>query len=272
MEKARSLDSDVIIIDLEDSVEPSEKDKARKSAMSLISSGIIERQEVAIRINALSTPWGHTDLEEAVHNGANIIVVPKISAPKDLIPVRSAISDSSDIDIWAMLETPAAMIRALDIAEARMRILPQLSLFIIGTNDLAKDTRAILKPGRASYLPWLMNCIAAARAVGIDILDGVFNDFKDTDGFAEECLQGREIGMNGKTLIHPGQIGIANDYFTPTDAEVEWAVKVCETFSNPIYSNAGVISIEGKMVERLHADMARRILEISDACRMRSRV
>lgn len=263
LEKARGLPSDVIIIDLEDSVAPGEKDEARRQAIKALSEGGFAGREVAVRVNGLNTPWGARDLAEVVTSKVDAIVVPKVSSVSDLLQIRNALGERAGPQIWAMLETPAAMLRALDIAEGGRDVLPALSLLVIGTNDLAKDSRAVLKPGRSLYLPWLMSCVAAARAAGLDILDGVFNDFRDEPGFEAECQQGREMGMDGKTLIHPGQIAAANRIFAPTPEEIAWAGKVCATFDDPRNAAAGVVSIEGRMVERLHAEMARRVLEMA---------
>ncbi|EJN06731.1 CoA ester lyase [Phyllobacterium sp. YR531] len=263
LEKAKSLPSDVIIVDLEDSIAPSEKENARQKAVEILSHGGFGREEVVVRINALSSPWGEADLSAVLAAEPMAILFPKISASRDLQAIAARLEGRNVPEVWAMLETPAAMLRTLEIAEARLDILPQLSTLVIGTNDLAKDTRVSLKPGRASYLPWLMQCVAAARAAGLDILDGVFNDFRNDDGFKVECMDGREIGMDGKTLIHPNQITIANESFAPTVEEVDWARKVCAAFDLPENGTAGVINIEGKMVERLHAEIARRLLQMS---------
>jgi citrate lyase subunit beta/citryl-CoA lyase len=164
-----------------------------------------------------------------------------------------------------MLETPLAMLNAHVIAQAREQLAPSLSLFVIGTNDLAKETRVAIKPGRAAYLPWLMQCVAAARAYGVGIVDGVYNDTADRAGLEVECIQGRDCGMDGKTLIHPSQIETANRVFSPSPEEIEWAQRVCAAFDQSENANAGVLAIDGRMVERLHADDARRVLAFARA-------
>lgn len=266
LEKARSLRADAIIIDLEDSVAPAGKEEARRQAIEVLSAGWFSGRQVVLRVNGLTTTWGETDFAAAVKSAADAILVPKVSSVSDLVRIRSALRGSPGREIWAMLETPSAMLRALEIAEGRLHVLPELKVLVIGTNDLAKDTRAVIRPGRANYLPWLMTCVAAARTAGLDILDGVYNNFRDQEGFEAECLQGRDLGMDGKTLIHPGQIEAADRIFSPTGEEIEWARKVCSAFDDPRNSGAGVLNIEGKMVERLHSEMARRVLDMSRAC------
>jgi citrate lyase subunit beta/citryl-CoA lyase len=168
------------------------------------------------------------------------------------------------IRVWAMLETPLAMINVREIAAAALDSETRLSGFVMGTNDLAKDTRARMVPGRLPMLPWLMNCLAAARAFGLDILDGVYNDLGNAEGFAEECRQARDFGFDGKTLIHPKQIDACNAAFSPAPEEVEAARKIIAAFDLPENQGKGVIQVEGRMVERLHAEMARRTVEIAD--------
>jgi citrate lyase subunit beta / citryl-CoA lyase len=169
------------------------------------------------------------------------------------------------IRVWAMMETPLAMLNVADIAAAALDSETRLTGFVMGTNDLAKDTRARIIPGRAPMLPWLMNCLAAARAYGLEILDGVYNDLGNAEGFADECRQARELGFDGKTLIHPKQIEACNEAFSPAPDEVAAARKIIAAFDLPENRDKGVIQIEGRMVERLHADMARRTVEIADA-------
>jgi citrate lyase subunit beta / citryl-CoA lyase len=170
-----------------------------------------------------------------------------------------------------MMETPLAMLNARDIAAAAADVETRLSAFVMGTNDLAKETRAAIKPGRAAMLPWLMNCVAAARAFGLDILDGVYNNLANTDGFARECNEAREMGFDGKTLIHPNQIAPCNAAFSPSAEEVAQAKKIIAAFDLPENRNKGVVQLDGRMVERLHAEMARRTVAIAQAIEARSR-
>lgn len=263
LEKARSLNADALILDLEDSISPALKEEARENAVAEISRGQFGRSEIAVRINGLSTPWGSADLEAILQVVPGAVVIPKVSTAADLVPVQTAIAHRDGIKIWAMLETPLAMLNALSIAQAREELAPSLSLFVVGTNDLAKETRVALKPGRATYLPWLMQCVAAARAYGVGIVDGVYNNTADHVGFELECTQGRDCGMDGKTLIHPSQIEPANRIFSPSAEEIEWAQRICQAFDQPENANAAVLTIDGRMIEQLHADDARRTLAMA---------
>jgi citrate lyase subunit beta / citryl-CoA lyase len=194
--------------------------------------------------------------------------VPKVSSANTLELIGRRLLDMGTdhkTRVWAMIETPLAIFNILDIAAAARDSETRLSGFVMGTNDLAKDTRARLVPGRAPMLPWLSMCIAAARIYGIDILDGVYNDIGNADGFAQECVQGVELGFDGKTLIHPNQIEPCNKAFSPSPAEVEQARKMIAAFDSPENKGKGVVSIDGRMVERLHADMARRTVAIAEA-------
>jgi citrate lyase subunit beta / citryl-CoA lyase len=267
MEKARELPVDGVILDLEDAVAPDAKGKAREQIIATLKQGGFGRREVIVRINGLDTPWWQDDLGVAAAN-PDAILVPKVSGPealrelaKHLVGVRA----EARVGIWAMMETPLAMLNARDIAAAAHDAGSRLAGFVMGTNDLAKDTRARLLPGRAPMLPWLMTCIAAARAYGIDIVDGVYNDIGNAEGFAAECRQARDLGFDGKTLIHPQQIAPCNEAFSPSADEVAWARKIIAAFELPENANKGVIQVDGRMVERLHADMARRTVAIAEA-------
>jgi len=196
------------------------------------------------------------------------VLVPKVSSPRQLQDLAARLVDMGTdphVRVWAMMETPLAVLNVRDVAAAALDSETRLAGFVMGTNDLAKDTRARLVPGRAPMVPWLMNCIAAARAYGLDILDGVYNDLDNADGFAEECRQARDLGFDGKTLIHPRQIEPCNEAFSPTPEEVEAARKIIAAFDLPENENKAVIQIDGRMIERLHAEMARRTVAIADA-------
>jgi citrate lyase subunit beta/citryl-CoA lyase len=222
---------------------------------------------VILRINGLDTAWWRDDLAVAAA-GPDAILVPKVSSPDQLHEVAkhlTGVQSEAKVRIWAMMETPLAMLNARDIAAAALDPNTRLSGFVMGTNDLAKDTRARLLPGRAPMLPWLMSCVAAARAFGIDILDGVYNDIGDAEGFAAECAQARDLGFDGKTLIHPQQIAPCNAAFSPSDEEVAGARKIIAAFELPENKGKGVIQVDGRMVEILHADMAKRTVAIADA-------
>ena len=267
MEKARELPADVVILDLEDAVEPDAKAKARELIIAALKQGGFGRREVIVRINGLDTQWWQDDLAVAAAN-PDAILVPKVSDPEPLREVAKqlvGVRAEARVGIWAMMETPLAMLNARDIAAVARDAGSRLAGFVMGTNDLAKDTRARLLPGRAPMLPWLMTCIAAARAYGIDIVDGVYNELGNAEGFAAECRQARDLGFDGKTLIHPQQIAPCNEAFSPAADEVAWARKVIGAFELPENASKGVIQVDGRMVERLHADMARRTVAIADA-------
>jgi citrate lyase subunit beta/citryl-CoA lyase len=222
---------------------------------------------VIVRINGLDTAWWRDDLVAAAAVKPDAILVPKVSKPEQLEAIAERLADlhaDARIQIWAMMETPLAMLNAGAIAAAKDG-RTRLSAFVMGTNDLAKDTRARIAPGREALRPWLMTCVAAARAHGLDILDGVFNDIPDRDGFARECAQARDMGFDGKTLIHPNQIAPANAAFAPGAEEVAQARAIIAAFDRPENKDKGVIALDGRMVERLHAEMARRTVAIVEA-------
>jgi citrate lyase subunit beta/citryl-CoA lyase len=267
MEKARELPADGVILDLEDAVAPDAKAKARELIIAALKQGGFGRREVIVRINGLDTPWYQDDLAVATAV-PDAILVPKVSGPEQLREVARhlvGVRAEATIGIWAMMETPLAMLNAREIAAAARDDGSRLAGFVMGTNDLAKDTRARLLPGRAPMLPWLMTCIAAARAYGIDIVDGVYNELGNAGGFAAECRQARDLGFDGKTLIHPQQIVPCNEAFSPAADEVAWARKIIGAFELRENASKGVIQVDGRMVERLHAEMAQRTVAIADA-------
>ncbi|HMA57404.1 MAG TPA: CoA ester lyase [Pseudolabrys sp.] len=273
LDKAKTLPADGVILDLEDSVAPNAKDAARGQVADAVKAGGFGAREVFIRINGVDTPWHADDLSAAAHAAPDVILVPKVSSPDTLELIGRRLLDMGTdhkTRIWAMIETPLAIFNILSIASAARDSETRLSGFVMGTNDLAKDTRARLLPGRAPMLPWLSTCIAAARIHGIGILDGVYNDIGNADGFAKECAQGVEFGFDGKTLIHPSQIEPCNTAFSPSQAEVEQARKMIAVFDLPENKGKGVVSIDGRMVERLHADMARRTVAIAEAIAARA--
>jgi citrate lyase subunit beta / citryl-CoA lyase len=266
LEKARELPADVLILDLEDAVAPEAKLQARDAVVKAIQRGFGDR-EVLVRINGLDTRWWVEDIDAAASARPDAVLVPKVSSPRQLQDLAARLVDMGTdphVRVWAMMETPLAMLNVRDIAAAALDSETRLAGFVMGTNDLAKDTRARLVPGRAPMLPWLMNCLAAARAYGLDILDGVYNDIGDAEGFAAECRQARDLGFDGKTLIHPRQIEPCNEAFSPTPEEVDAARKIIAAFDLPENENKGVLQIDGRMVERLHAEMARRTVAIAD--------
>jgi len=268
LDKARTLPADGVILDLEDSVAPDAKEAARQQVVDTVKAGGFGAREVFIRINGVETPWHADDLSAAAHVAPDVILVPKVSTSDTLELIGRRLLDMGTdhkTRVWAMIETPVAIFNILSIAAAARDSETRLAGFVMGTNDLAKDTRARLVPGRAPMLAWLSMCVAAARIHGIDVLDGVYNDIGNTDGFAKECVQGVELGFDGKTLIHPSQIEPCNTAFSPSPADVEQARKMIAAFDLPENKGRGVVSIEGRMVERLHADMARRTVAIAEA-------
>jgi citrate lyase subunit beta/citryl-CoA lyase len=268
LDKARTLPADGVILDLEDSVAPDAKEAARQQVVDAVKAGGFGAREVFIRVNGVETPWHADDLSAAAHAAPDVILVPKVSSSDTLELIGRRMLDmgtNHKTRVWAMIETPLAVFNILEIAAAARDSETRLAGFVMGTNDLAKDTRARLVPGRTPMLAWLSMCVAAARIHGIDILDGVYNDIGNADGFAKECAQGVELGFDGKTLIHPSQIEPCNKAFSPSPADVEQARKMIAAFDLPENKGKGVVSIDGRMVERLHADMARRTVAIVEA-------
>ena len=265
--KARDLATDVIVIDLEDSVAPDQKSAARASAVEAIRAGGFGRREIVLRVNGAQTPWGKEDFEAAVAAAPDAILTPKLEGPDDVMavaqPLRAA-GAPERIRLWAMIETPKAVLSAGAIAACAADPDARLEALVMGLNDLASATRARLPPGRPAALAWLGFCVAAARAHSCDIIDGVYNDFNDAIGFRAECEQGRDFGFDGKTLIHPNQIEICNEVFAPAEAEIATARAILTAFARPENAGKGVIQLEGKMVERLHADMAGRTLALAE--------
>jgi citrate lyase subunit beta/citryl-CoA lyase len=268
IEKARTLPVDSIILDLEDAVAPDAKEAARRQVAEAVKAGGFGPREVIIRINGLDTPWWIEDLNAVAKARPDAVLVPKVSAPGHLEDIAERLVDigaGHDIKVWAMMETPLAMLNARDIAAAAKDVETRLACFVMGANDLAKETHARLVPGRAPMRPWLATCIAAARAYGIDIIDGVYNDLSDAEGFARECAEARDMGFDGKTLIHPNQIAQCNAAFSPSPEEVAQARKIIAAFDQPANKDKGVIELDGRMVERMHAEMARRTVKIAEA-------
>jgi citrate lyase subunit beta/citryl-CoA lyase len=267
IEKARGLPADALILDLEDAVAPDAKEMAREQVLAAVKAGGYGDREIVIRINAMTTQWGDADLKAAAGAGADAILIPKVQSPADLEAVRSTLRLSGAPGtqaLWAMMETPLAILNAAAIAAAAPGEYP-LTAFVMGTNDLAKETKASLGGGRVGMLAWLSICIAAGRAYGVDILDGVFNGIGDEEGLRAELEHGKLLGMDGKTLIHPSQIEPCNTVFTPPAEEVEWARKIVAAFAEPENAGKGAIRLDGKMVELLHAEMAKRTVAVAEA-------
>ena len=272
IEKARTLPADAVILDLEDSVAPDAKAAARQQVVDAVKAGGFGAREGVVRVNGLDTPWHVDDVTAAAHAAPDAILVPKISTPHQLEAIGQRLLDMhADLRtrIWAMIETPIAIFNILSLAKEADDSESRLDAFVMGTNDLAKDTRARIVPGRAPMLGWLMQCVAAARIYGVDIIDGVYNDLGNAEGFARECGEARDMGFDGKTLIHPNQIEACNAAFSPNADDVAQAQKLIAAFDLPENKNKGVVAIDGRMVERLHAEMARRTVAIAQAIAQR---
>ncbi|WP_293860380.1 CoA ester lyase [uncultured Alsobacter sp.] len=273
LEKAKTLAADALILDLEDAVAPDAKTIARQQVTAAVAAGGFGRREVVVRINGFDTPWGEADLRAVAAVGPDAVLIPKVSSPAHVARAASQLAAAgapATTRLWAMMETPLAMLTALPIAAAASDPANRLACFVMGTNDLAKETRARLVPGRAPFLPWLQTCLAAARAYGLDIIDGVFNGITDEGGFRAECEEGRDLGFDGKTLIHPSQIDVANAVFAPSLEEVDRARAIIAAFAQPENRDKGALQIDGRMVERLHAEIGKRTVAIADAIAART--
>ena len=261
--KARSLPADVIILDLEDAVAPEAKEDARAAAIAAAAEGGFGHRELIIRINALDTPWGQDDLAAVAQAEVDGVLVPKVSRPTDITACNAALAEApSRLKLWAMIET-CAVLPHLD-ALAALGGTTRLSTFVMGVNDLAKEMRARLTPERTPFLPILTLAVAAARAHGVAILDGVCNEFRDLAVFEAEARQGLLFGFDGKTLIHPDQVAPCNAIFSPSEEELAWAQAVIAAFALPENAGKGAIRVEGKMAELLHLDQARQLVAIAE--------
>ena len=268
LEKAKSLAADSLILDLEDSVAPDAKEAARELVCGAVKDGGYGDREVIIRVNGLETDWGRQDLEAAAVSGADGVLLPKVGDTETLNAVADALRAAKapeTMQIWAMLETPQAILNAEEISALSADPNINLTCLIMGTNDLLKETRTLFVPNRYPVLTWLSMAVLAARAYGLDIIDGVYNNFSDEEGLTKECRQGRALGFDGKTLIHPAQLAVCNEIFTPSDEEVEWSRKIIAAFKEPQNAGKGVITVEGQMVELLHANIAERTVAIAQA-------
>lgn len=262
LEKAKTLAVDALILDLEDAVAPEAKDAARDNACAAARSGEYGRREIAIRVNGIGTQWHDADLRAVCVAGPDAVVVPKVGSGEEVRALVAAMEAAGAPDhtmLWAMVETPKAMLHCEEIAAASDR----LTVLVMGTNDLAKELHAEHVPGRAPMLTGLSLCLLAARATGTVILDGVYNDVKDTEGFAAECAQGRQLGFDGKTLIHPGQVDPCNAAFAPSEEAVADARAVLAAWEAG--AGAGVVTLNGRLVESLHVETAQRVLAIHEA-------
>jgi citrate lyase subunit beta/citryl-CoA lyase len=268
LDKAKGLPADALIFDLEDAVAPDAKETARNLVCAAIRSRAYAGREVIVRVNELNSAWGAADLRAAVAAGPNAILLPKASTAADIAAASAAMTEAgaaATIRLWAMIETPRAILELTDIAAAAQQPPHRLACLVLGTNDLVKETRADLSLDAAPAQYWLSATLTAARAFGLDALDGVYNDFKDADGLRRECLRARAHGFDGKTLIHPDQIATANAVFAPQPSEIAFARKVVAAFERPENKGKGVITIDGRMVELLHAESARRTVLLAEA-------
>ena len=270
LEKAKTIPADTLIFDLEDAVAPDAKPLARDQVSAAVKNGGYGGREIVIRVNALETPWGTEDILAACEAEPDAILVPKVVHPGDVISVAKILQGvhaPEEIRLWAMMETPMAILNARTIAATAVYEENRLCCLVMGTNDLIKESRARALHDRFAVVPWLAMTLVAARAYRLDIIDGVYNEFRDEMGLREECERGRTLGMDGKTLIHPSQVGPCNQIFSPTEEEVEWSRKIIEAFRRPENKQKGVIVVEGRMVERLHLGMAERTVLIAEQIR-----
>jgi citrate lyase subunit beta/citryl-CoA lyase len=264
LEKARTLECDGVILDLEDSVAPDAKAAARDQVIGALSAGGFGRREVVVRVNGLDTPWGEHDLEALAHAAPDAVLVPKVQDSGDIARYDARLSGFPErVQLWAMIETCRSLFHLESLAGACRT--SRLACLVMGVNDLAKEMGAELEAGRTPFLAALSLSVAAARAYGLSILDGVFNGLEDEAGLDQECRQGRTFGFEGKTLIHPQQIATCNRVFSPSPDQIAWAAAVVDAFSQTENAALGAIRVEGKMVERLHLAQAERILAIQGA-------
>ncbi len=262
LDKAKSIPCDAIIFDLEDAVAPDAKPAAREAAVAAVGSGEYGHRELTIRCNGLATPWGADDIAAAGAAAPSAVVIPKVGSRAEVDIVAAALdaAGGTATNIWAMIETPTAIFDVRAIAAH-----PRVAVLVMGTNDLAREIGAPQIPGRSNLTPYLSTAVLAAREAGKVILDGVYNDVRDEEGFVAECTQGVQMGFDGKTLIHPGQVDPANAAWSPTSDEVEYSRRVIEAFSAAEAEGRGVITVDGRMIENLHVANARRTLTVADA-------
>lgn len=266
--KAARSNADVLIFDLEDAVAPDAKAEARHHVVCALSEAAIQARSVVVRVNGLGTPWCEEDVRAIARAGMTGVLFPKINTEQDVKTAELMLSMHGvprSTELWCMIETPRSILNVQAIGQLALQKGSRMSTWVLGTNDLVKDLRARHTPGRENLMPILTTALLAARASGLCILDGVHNDVKDTTGFESTCLQGRHMGFDGRTLIHPGQIDACHDAYSPTESEIADAREVIDAFSLPENLGKGVIKVKGRMVELLHADIARQTLALADA-------
>ena len=266
LEKARDLPADALILDLEDAVAPDAKEEARAQVVAAVKEGGYGKREIIIRVNGMDTPWGMDDIKAAVAARPDAILVPKINSAEDVMRADKALSDAgadASLQLWCMIETPLAILNIQAVAAKAAST--RMTVWVMGTNDIAKELRAAHTPDRVPMLASLGLSIIAARAYGIIALDGVYNDIKNEEGFAAVCEQGRDMGFDGKTLIHPSQVVPCNAIFSPDEETVAFARLTIAAFELPENKGKGVLKVDGRMVEILHAEIAKRTVAIADA-------
>ena len=263
LEKAKEIQADALIFDLEDAVAPDAKELAREQACSAASSTEYGNRELTIRCNGLDTPWGRDDVLTAASAAPSAVVIPKVDGAKYLDEISKLLDEGGappSTQIWAMVETPTGILNVSQIAHHE-----RMSVMVMGTNDMAKELRASITADRQALLPYLALCLLSAREAGVSILDGVFNDIRDESGFESVCLQGAQMGFDGKTLIHPSQVAPTNNIFSPSLDELDFHQRVIEEFESAKKEGRGVLTVDGKMVENLHVDEARRAIAMAEA-------
>lgn len=264
LEKAKTIDADVLVFDLEDAVAPDAKDEARSLVAKALASSDYGHRELVVRINAVGTEWWRGDLAAVGPHHPAAILLPKMESADTLERVSDELvwhASDHDAAFWVMLETPRGFLRAEEIAQSHDR----LTTFVIGTNDLVKDLRARHVPGRQPVLHALSQALLVARAYGLNVLDGVYSNFRDEEGFKTECQQSRDMGFDGKTLIHPSQVEPANTAFSPTEGELEEAQRMLAAFEAAQDEGKGVAVLDGRMIEELHLAEARRMVAMAAA-------
>jgi citrate lyase subunit beta/citryl-CoA lyase len=263
LEKGRALPADGLILDIEDAVAPDSKAVAREQIMAALDQGGYGPREIQVRVNGLNTPWGYDDIVATARSKADAILLPKVESPETIRQVAAIMQAEGAHDnmrIWCMMETPLAMLNAREIAGAH----PLLGGFVMGTSDLAKDLNCAHTRDRLPMITSLGLCMLAARAYGLAILDGVHLDLSDDEGFDASCVQGRELGFDGKTLIHPKTIAAANKAFEPSETEVAWARKIIAVHQDAAGKGQGVVVVDGKLIENLHVVSAQRLVALAD--------
>ena len=263
LEKAKDIQADALIFDLEDAVAPDSKEVAREQACAAAASSEYGNRELTIRCNGLDTPWGKDDVLAAAAAGPAAVVIPKVDGSSYLDEISELLNQGgapSSTQIWAMVETPIGILHVEEIARHE-----RMSVMVMGTNDMAKELRASITADRRALMPYLAMCLLSARAAGVAILDGVYNDIKDESGFKDVCVQGAEMGFDGKTLIHPNQVAPTNEIFSPSLDELDFHRRIIEEFEAAEKDGRGVLTVDGKMIENLHVDEARRALAVADA-------